>query len=308
MKLRKFVALSFAILIISTVLLSIFPYLHMRNARYDYKKVSTSGSFVEYEFNDGGIFSYENNTPSRLQQVGIIKLSLKENTVFVGIAITSPLYNGTPNGFKYTQLYYKNETYNLSSAFIQTFINRETLTQGNIVSIDGEEGIVNKALSNPFSVDIANGGKVTNISTAGVGYTNPKVVNLTSVKEKTNPRFSPYENFLQYDNSGSYNVLVKASMLTGTIGISPFLQQLLSNSSINKPVLNVTGFTISLISTNIDLYPVDISHYLLEYLPFISALWIIGSAFTALTVQTARNRNRKRTPGRKQINKQRGKK
>lgn len=298
MKLKKFIAISFTILIVSTVFLEITPYLQLISARSGFQTAGAKGTFVEYEFNDGGIYSYINGTPTLLQQTGVIKLSYNDNnSVSVGIAISSPKLIGTPNGFNYTPLYHNNETFNMSNLLIQNFINSEKLILGNIVSIDNSRGVVNNALPTSYSVQITNGGKPTNLNTAAIGHTNPKVVNLTSVKEGSNPGFSPYENYFEYDHSGSYNILVSASMLAGTIGISPFLKQLLSNTNINKPILNVTGFSLGLINTNINLSPVAMSHYFTKYFSFIAVIWILGGAYVAITVRTTMNRRQKANPG-----------
>lgn len=294
MKIKTFTAVSLAIIIVSSVIITFVPYIGLSSARTGLLDKPSSGkSFLTYEFTDGGIYYYKDNIPALLRQTGILNLSLNGSGVEIHLAIKGPKLNSSMEGSVYRQSFETELTSKLDTGFIYNFLNEFPRNQGDIVSMDNQTGINAPQLSYPFSVQFTGtNNTLKHISTA-IGYTDPFVVYFPDFKMKSNPGLPPYENYYLYDWAGGTNILVQASLLAGTTGIDSFLHQLLDNTSFGLPVLNVTTFNLNLINTNIALQPVDMSHYLLQFVSIVLIITVLGVSYVALTVRIVKNRAEK---------------
>lgn len=292
MKYKKFLIIFVVILLLITLIVEAIPLIEVNSARAGYtNNASNEGSYLIYEFNDGAIYSYINGTPTLLNQCGVLKVTVERTGIDLSMVIEGPKIINTPNGFEYIQNYSMNEAVSFSSPFVGNFLNQYSLKSGTVLTVDSEVGIVAPPSSNNYCISYSGDNKTLRDYAKGIACTSPSILHFPNFKENGSSTNYPYGNYYQYDQAGGWNVLVSADLVRGTTGTSPFLEQMLNDTNVNKPVLEVTDFSMYLIGTNIDIQPLAIYHYFTEYLPIVIAIWVVGGLYLYVTIRVTKGRS-----------------
>ncbi len=291
MKFKKFAAILLSALILISGFLILFPYLsQIQEHSLLNSSPQSKGSYVLYEFQDGAVYNYINGTPTLLTQTGVLKIAFNRDGASMSLAIRSPpLKASLPTGETYHQLFERNETFNLTNTFLMNFINEISLSPGTVATIDGEPSIATTSHGISYSININGANTSVTRNARELGITLPSIVYFPDFIENNTSVNYPYPNYNQYDTSGGWNLLVSSHLAAGTTGINQFLEQLLNDTNVNLPVLEVTNFNLLLIDTNISLGPIYTMHYILEYLPLTAIAWAVGLAYILTVHRMAKN-------------------
>jgi hypothetical protein len=174
-----------------------------------------------------------------------------------------------------------------SSSFAESLLNGWALSNGAIERVDGQVSSTGTA-SQPYVVLYA-GELPSNVTedASFIGQTIPFQLtpldpNETGVEPTAGSGLGPLQ--FSYDTAGGSNILV------GTVfsGNASFVTDLFPGFGI----ASVTGLVVNLVGTNVDLGPLDLTHYLTENILATLVLWAIGLVLLFLILRRARIRIR----------------
>lgn len=295
MKFKKSATIVLSGLIVFSGIALLTPYLYQvhQHSLLD-ASPQMNGSYLLYGFSDGGVYSYIDGTPTLLTQTGTLKITFMDNEASLSLAIQVPPLKGhlsNPNE-SYQQLYVENETVPMTNLFLSNFINKIPLEPGSISLLDGEQSVASTSHGMSYYINSQGANASVTKNAREIGVTLPSIVYFPDFTENNTAVSYPFPNYNRYDQAGGWNILVTSNLASGTTGIGPFLKQLLSNTSVNLPILEVTNFNIELINSNIAVGPIYTLSYISEYLPLILIAWPIGLAYIFIVHKMAKNRQR----------------
>jgi len=280
MKLRFFVAICLVVTVALAVTLLTLPLIELT---YDTRSGGLpepgSGAFLDYVF-DTDAANYSTSVPlgERYSQYsGFVELSDEGSALELHEQL-SPLGGHT---------LFLTHTLEFSVPFAQAFVNQWALSDGGVESVDGQLSSVSTD-STPYSC-IFGGALPPNVTedSAFLGETDPW--QLSPIHPNETGTDSLYVNSLpplqfDYDSAGNSYILVDAVFS----GNASFVTDLLPSQGITS----VTGLVVNLIGSNIDVGPVDLTHYLTQNLLPAIVVAAAGTVLTVLVIRRSRLRIR----------------
>ncbi len=293
MKVKRFVTLIGVILIVLTLVLTLFPYSYITYRESNLKQNPESKGAVYYY-----TFSYSVTIPgSNSDSISVLPLFLGGASGSILIHMESKVahFNIEINAYQ-QPTFYNNFTMPFTNSFVENFFNTETHDKGAFVSIQNETGEVEGNVLNTFGY-FRNSYAGTNKTLRSYYGSSFDTIPFAIVFNQYNPKYStesPYSDFNTYDYHDGINVMV-GSFLGG---YSQYLAGIINRSVVyhNKTQTNYTisQFILQLTTTNVALNPIAVVHYLKTYLPIVIILWVILLPSAYFTIVHRKRRIRRK--------------